>query len=577
MISAIGERAKSYAQRIDNVDAILVDAEAIGNGYREAVRWRELGRSFYGLVCVDDPRIAFGYQYGEQILGQVTDYDVRRAVAGQLRAGTLPINGQPVDAAWGFQAGLEHVFVEFLWLCDAVLVRSFAERARINDWFAKDVLRRPLRPAERILGGATVPRVERVRPQRPGVVVWAPDRPALETALHLHGLAEFHGSLTCVSAGGPLPSHSAATFLAPADPGVEAALATATVVVCIDPTDPSDAVAFARLGYGVVAPESSGAHEFATGVTVLDALDVNFLFAAVAVAMARPASVLDEPEPPPRAPLQAARPDFIDGHDLPLVSIITPTYNRREELRAMLSCIAAQTYPNIESVVVNDGGEAVDDIVAAFPFARLIDKRPNAGTARAQLTGWENARGEYIGLLPDDDWLYPDHIERLMNAMFRSGARIAHSSALLRYLERLEGGWKTTGFNASIFSQTLIPSDTLISAAIGGHQALVHRSIYEDVGWYLLDSDISDNEMHIRITQRYFYAFDDHVTAEFRDHAAGQGRVCDFPAAMRQIYTEVHPVKDRPYIEQFRESSIANVARREPGKPPFPATLLLLK
>jgi len=578
VISAFGPQAIAYAQRLGDLEAIVVQPDFIGTGYAEAVRRRELGHSFYGLVCVDDPRIAFGYQHGEEILAQIPDHERRRLAIDQLASGALPMNGQRADTLWPLESGFEFVATEFLWLCDAVLVRSFVDYARIGEWFQRNPVLRPMRSVERILARSSVPNAVRVRPERPGVVVWAPQRPALQTALHLHGLAEFHGELTCVSAGGPLPSRSPATFLGPDDPGVEAALSRAAAVVCVEPSDPSDAVAFARLGYGVVAPITSGANEFAGDIVTWDALDARFLFTAVAVAVARPASIEAEPPSPPPAPLRPERPAFVKPDELPLVSIITPTYNRRDQLREMLTCLAAQTYPNIESLVVNDGGEPIDDIVAQFPFARLIDKHPNAGALRATLTGWEHARGEYIGLLPDDDWLYSDHVDRLMNAMFRSGAKIAHSAALLRYLERLESGaWLTVGFNATTFCQTMLPSDTLITSAIGGHQMLVHRSIYEDVGWYLLDSDISDNEIHIRITQRYFYAFDDHVTAEFRDHTGGQGRRSDFPTAMRHVYTEVHPVRDRPLIDRMREATIANVAGREPGKPPFPPTLRIVK
>jgi hypothetical protein len=575
MITAYGDRARAFAQRLGDLEAIVTDADNVGHAYREAVRRREAGESFYGLTLIDDRRVAFGYAYGNQILAQASDYDVRRAVAQRLTAGELPINGQRVDTIWGPNAGFEAVTVEFLWLCDALLVRSFAEYERLAAMFARHPNPRPLHPVERILTAGNVPVVERERPERPGIVVWAPGRAAVECALALHGLAEVHGDIVCVSAGGPPPAWPGnARLLTAGDPAVRDALARSSAVVCIDPSDPADAVAFARAGFGVVAPFSSGAHEFASDIVPWDALDAAFLFTAAAIAIARPAFVHTEAPRPPRAPVAAPRPAFADSDGLPLVTIITPTYNRREQLREMLTCVAAQTYPNIESVVVNDGGVAVDDIVAAFPFARLIDKPQNAGTARAQLTGWEHARGEYIGLLPDDDWLYPDHIERLLNAMLRSGAKLAHGAGLLRFLERLDtGAWFTVGYNASVFAQTLAESDALVSSTVAGHQMLVHRSLYEEFGWYDLDSDVSDNEMHARFTQRYFYAFPDHVTCEFREHAGSQGRTCDFPAAMHHMYTAIHPVQNRPILENIRRQTIAHVARRPAGEPAFPRTL----
>lgn len=577
MLSSFGPKAAALAPRLGDIDAVVTDREVIGHGYVEAVRRREAGQSFYGLVTFDDPRIAFGYAYADQILAQLTDYDVRVHVCEQLAAGTLVINGKRAEEHWVPDRAVDQVSAEFLWLCDALLVRSFAEYERLAALWARHPMHRPMPPVERILGDAAVPLVERVRPERPGIVVWAPERPARECALALHGLAEVHGDITCVSAGGPAPRWpGSARFAVSSDPATARALARASAVVCLDPSDPADAVAFARQGYGVVAPVTSGAHEYASDVVSWDALDAAFLFTAAAIAIERPARVDAEPVRPPQRPYEAGLPAFVEPAELPLVTIITPTYQRREELRRMLSCLAAQTYPNIESVVVNDGGVAVDDIVAEFPFARLIDKKQNAGTARAQLTGWEQARGDYIGLLPDDDWLYPDHVERLVSAMLRSGSKLAHGACILRFLERTETGeWFTAGYNASVFCETLAESDGLISSPVAGHQMLVHRSLYEDAGWYDLDSDVSDNEIHARFTQRTFYAFADHVTSEFRDHSGSQGRLCDFPTAMRHMYTVLHPVVNRPQIERFREMAIAHVASRTPGKSPFTRTVTL--
>jgi hypothetical protein len=258
----------------------------------EAVRRRGRGESFSGLICIDDARVAFGYAYAEDIFKQLPDFDARRYVVDQLVLGAMSINGKRADEMWPLEPALEHLFVEFLSSCDRLLVRSYDEFARVNAWFAREPGRRLLPPVERMLATANVPVVDHVRPERPGVVIWAPNLPAHDCALHLHGLAEYRGELTCVSSGGPEPSKTTATFLVPGDPRVAAALSRAAAVICSDPSDPSDAVAFARAGFGVVAPITSGAHEFARGIVAWDGMDAKFLFTVTAVAIARPAGAL---------------------------------------------------------------------------------------------------------------------------------------------------------------------------------------------------------------------------------------------------------------------------------------------
>ena len=572
MISAFGARAERFAAGLGDMDAVITEPAQLGLAYQEAVRRRERGEAFYGMVLTDDPRVLLTWSVAHQIVTQVTDYDAARIVMDQLRDGELPLNGARADTLWQTDAGVQCVAVEFFALCDAMLVRSFAELERLRGWFARREVARPLRPIERVAVEGTVPSVTRTQPERPGVVVWAPERSAMECALALFGLAEFVGDVVCVSAGGAEPRPYGARFAGRNDPLVEQAFATAACVVCLEPADPGDALAFARQGYGVVAPFSSGAHEFAGEIVPWDAGDARILHTLASIALARPASLRVEPARPPRAPSRPPRPAFVT--ELPLVSVVTPTFNRREELKLMLSCLAAQTYPNIEAVIVNDAGIAVDDIVAEFPFARLITLAENVGTGPAMARGLEAIRGTYVQLLPDDDWLYADHVERLMNALLRSGGSIAHGTALLRYLRRAASGeWTTAGFNASTFRATTNYSDALVTTPVAGHQMIVRADAYAQTGFYLPEVVVGDNEIQTRQAKAFQFVFADHVTAEFRDHAGGQGREADLAASMRWVYDVVHPVPDRPVIGEMRDRAVARVAARPRGEPPFPPTL----
>jgi hypothetical protein len=302
VIGAFGPAAGRYARGLGDLDAIVAEPGAIGAAIPEALRLRESGRPFYGMVLLNDERAEFGYRHADEILAQIADYDRRRTVFDALCAGALPINGTRIDALWQPDPALEAAVVEFFSLCDALLVRSYTEAAQLHRIFARRSPRRQPPPMERVLVPAGVPRVARVRPARPSVVVWAPYRPAIEVALHLHGLAEFRGDVACVTAGGPLPSRATARFLSPEDPGCADVLGPAAAVICVEPRDPSDAVAFAREGYGVVAPVTSGAHEFAGDVLTWDPLNARFLHTVVAVAVTRPASVRWEPVRPGAVP-----------------------------------------------------------------------------------------------------------------------------------------------------------------------------------------------------------------------------------------------------------------------------------
>lgn len=104
-----------------------------------------------------------------------------------------------------------------------------------------------------------------------------------------------------------------------------------------------------------------------------------------------------------------------------LVSIIVRTKNRPTLLQDALQSICEQTYPKIETIVVNDGGGDVSDIVRPYNKSGitivLVQFPVNQGRSKAANAGLDKATGEYIAFLDDDDWLENDHINTLVKAI----------------------------------------------------------------------------------------------------------------------------------------------------------------
>jgi O-antigen biosynthesis protein len=114
-----------------------------------------------------------------------------------------------------------------------------------------------------------------------------------------------------------------------------------------------------------------------------------------------------------------------------LVSVVTRTKDRPEFLRDAAASVAAQTYPNVEHVIVNDGGVDVADVLEPFrgktPITYLT---PGAvGRCRAGNLALAAARGRWIAWLDDDDLFYPDHLASLVRCAKESGAKVVYSQA----------------------------------------------------------------------------------------------------------------------------------------------------
>ncbi|MBQ8958931.1 MAG: glycosyltransferase family 2 protein [Bacteroidales bacterium] len=107
-----------------------------------------------------------------------------------------------------------------------------------------------------------------------------------------------------------------------------------------------------------------------------------------------------------------------------LVSVIVPVYNVENWLPRCLECIEAQTYKNLEIILVDDGstdgsGRLCDGFAAKDPRARVIHHPTNIGLWAARNTGQDAATGEYLWFPDGDDYFHKDIIRIMHEAINR--------------------------------------------------------------------------------------------------------------------------------------------------------------
>ena len=103
--------------------------------------------------------------------------------------------------------------------------------------------------------------------------------------------------------------------------------------------------------------------------------------------------------------------------DVPLVSIIIPTYNYGPFLADALKSCLEQTHPAVEVVVVDDG--STDDtrhVISPYQDRIVYIYQENQGVSAARNKGLEIASGDFVAFLDADDYLTPDAVETWLNA-----------------------------------------------------------------------------------------------------------------------------------------------------------------
>ncbi len=180
-------------------------------------------------------------------------------------------------------------------------------------------------------------------------------------------------------------------------------------------------------------------------------------------------------------------------------------------LKVAISSIAAQTYRPIDVVLVNDGGCDLDigELESTLGNVSLnyIRLEKNTGRAHAGNVGIENAQGEYIGFLDDDDELYPEHVETLASILDLNEYRVVYSDVevMLKKLSLDHG--EIVDIKQKTFSYDFNYPALTVSNYIPFNSILLDKKIVDAVGHLDETFDLyEDWEFLIRIGEKFpFY------------------------------------------------------------------------
>ena len=165
----------------------------------------------------------------------------------------------------------------------------------------------------------------------------------------------------------------------------------------------------------------------------------------------------------------------------PLVSIVIPVYNGANYLRGAIDSALAQSYENVEIVVVNDGstdsGET-ESIALSYGHRIRYYSKANQGVSTALNMGISIMNGEYFSWLSHDDCYCPDKVARQLRFIeLNSGVRVVgsgfhiideHGSTKSSYVPSTPGVVKN--------------GREVLDYWVNGSSLLINKTIFEEVG-----------------------------------------------------------------------------------------------
>lgn len=134
--------------------------------------------------------------------------------------------------------------------------------------------------------------------------------------------------------------------------------------------------------------------------------------------------------------------------DLPLVSCIMPTANRKEFIPDAIANFLKQDYMNAELVIIDDGKESVANLIPENPRIRYFYFEPLGKIGIKRNMACEIANGELITHWDDDDWYAQDWISHQVQALLNSDADICGINQVQFFAPTLNRYWMTKNSNS---------------------------------------------------------------------------------------------------------------------------------
>ncbi|MBP3223845.1 MAG: glycosyltransferase [Campylobacter sp.] len=201
--------------------------------------------------------------------------------------------------------------------------------------------------------------------------------------------------------------------------------------------------------------------------------------------------------------------------DMPLVSVVIPSYNHEKYISETITAILNQTYKNIELIIIDDGSKdnspnIIENFRKKHNFTFI--HRQNRGLCATLNQAIDLAHGKYFAICASDDVLLPDSIEKRVNFMEKNSEFGMCYGKVCNFSDEkniINVGEPASGW---IFEELL--SRYFIPAA----SIMIKKDVYSEVGKYDENLIIEDYDMSLRIAEKFQIGFIDEILARYRLH-----------------------------------------------------------
>jgi glycosyltransferase involved in cell wall biosynthesis len=176
----------------------------------------------------------------------------------------------------------------------------------------------------------------------------------------------------------------------------------------------------------------------------------------------------------------------LDERQQPLVSVIIPAYQAAERIRETLDSVFAQTYPNFEVLLVNDGSpdtEALEQAIRSYGDRLIYIRQENRGPSGARNTAIRTARGKYIACLDSDDIYLPEHLSRLVPLLEEQALDLVYcDSYFMKDGVHVGRSFERQPQSPPVTFEKLLTEECAVttSAVVASRQAMIDAGLFDE-------------------------------------------------------------------------------------------------
>ncbi|MDO8241156.1 MAG: glycosyltransferase [Candidatus Moranbacteria bacterium] len=167
----------------------------------------------------------------------------------------------------------------------------------------------------------------------------------------------------------------------------------------------------------------------------------------------------------------------------PLVSIIIPVFNGANYLREAIESVSAQTYVNIETIIVNDGStDDTEKIAKSYGDKIRYFAKENGGVSSALNLALKEMKGEYFSWLSHDDLFLPNRLEKQIEILATLKDRNVILYSDFEFIDENARKIKTMRLDHKMLMSK--PEYALFHGHINGNTLLIPKKAFDQYGFF---------------------------------------------------------------------------------------------